>query len=82
MYQDVEEPIDVIAVFEKSRMRPLRFKWKDKVYKIAKITGVWQSEVGRYKFRHFAVVDECSNFFELSFDQHDTNWTLCKLSVE
>jgi len=82
VYQDVEEPIDVIAVFEKSRMRPLRFKWNDRVYRISQVTGMWCSEIGRYRYRHFAVVDDASNFFELSFDERDTAWLLTKISVE
>ncbi len=79
-YQDVEEPIDVIAVFENSRMRPIRFKWKDRVYRVKQVTGTWISEVGRYRHRHFAVVDEATNFFELSFDERDTNWTLTRIA--
>ena len=48
MYQEIsvadpdpegEEPIDVIALFEKGRMRPVRFRWKERVYKIVKVTG-------------------------------------------
>jgi hypothetical protein len=82
MYQEIEEPIDVIALFEKGRMRPVRFRWKERVYRIAKVTGDWQSEVGRYRLRHFAVIDEASNFFELSFDQYDSVWSLAKVSAE
>jgi hypothetical protein len=82
MYQEVEEPIDVIAVFEKGRMRPLRFRWKNRVYKIQKVTGDWHSDVGRYRLRHFAVVDQAANYFQLSFDQYDAAWSLTKISVE
>jgi len=82
MYQDVDEPIDVIAVFEKSRLRPVRFKWKDRVYKVTKVTGSWQSDVGRYRLKHFAVVDTASNFFQLSYDQQEATWSLTKISTE
>ncbi len=91
MYQEIsvadpdpegEESIDVIALFEKGRMRPVRFRWKERVYRIVKVTGDWQSEVGRYRLRHFAVVDEASNFFELSFDQHYSVWKLTRVAVE
>ena len=80
-YQDVEEPIDVIAVFECSRMRPIRFKWKDRVYRVKQVTGTWISEIGRYRYRHFAVVDESTNFFELSFGERDTSWTLTRIAA-
>ncbi len=82
VYQDIEEPVDVIAVFEKSKMRPIRFRWKNRVYKISQVTGTWCSEIGRYRYRHFAVMDDASNFFELSFDERDTAWLLTKVMVE
>jgi hypothetical protein len=80
MYQEIEEPVDVIAVFEKGRMSPVRFKWKERVYKISKVTGTWHSEVGKYRLKYYAVMDDSSNFFELSFDERDTCWMLTKTS--
>ncbi len=82
MYQEIDEPIDVVVLFEHSSMRPSRFKWKDQIYKISEITGDWKTDVGAYRIRHFAVVDSSSNFFQISYDERKTCWSISKIWVE
>jgi hypothetical protein len=41
MYQDMDEPIDVVVLFEKSQIKPARFRWNGQVYKISEVTGHW-----------------------------------------
>ncbi len=82
MYQDIEDDIDVIALFEGYKLRPLRFRWNNRVYKITRVTGDWKSDVGQYKLRHFAVLDDASNFFQISYDEKNSHWLLTKLWVE
>ncbi len=82
MYQDLDDPVDVIAAFESRRLRPVRFRWNDCVYKVARVTGTWKSQQGEYQVRHFAVVDTKANFFELTYDERLTNWVLTKTWVE
>ena len=38
MYQDLDDLIDVIVVFENHRLRPVRFRWKGHIHKIARVT--------------------------------------------
>jgi len=82
MYQDIEEDIDVIAMFEGYKLKPLKFRWKGRVYKITRVTGDWKTDVGQYKLRHFAVLDQASNFFQISYDEKNSHWLLTKLWVE
>ena len=82
MYQDMDEPVEVVVVFQNNRMRPSRFRWKGQVYKISEVTGDWKTDVGAYRIRHFAVVDNSSNFFQLSYDERKTNWIISKIWVE
>jgi hypothetical protein len=82
MYQDFDEPIDVIALFEKSSLRPCRFRWRGKIYKVARVTGDWLSRVGENRMRHFAVIDSAANCFQLCYDEHKCDWTLAKVWVE
>ena len=82
MYQDMDEPIEVLVFFRKSRMEPRRFRWKDRVYKVSEVTGNWSTDIGAYRVRHFAVVDESSNFFQLSYDERKTSWVISKIWVE
>jgi len=82
VYQDMDEPVDVVVLFRKNHMKPTRFRWKDRVYKISEVTGDWKTDVGAYRIRHFAVVDHSSNFFQLSYDERKTNWVISKIWVE
>jgi len=44
IYEDVNEPIEVIVVFRNRKMQPLRFKWNERVYKISNVNGGWVSD--------------------------------------
>jgi uncharacterized protein DUF6504 len=82
MYQDMDEPIEVVVLFEARKMNPVRFRWNGRVYKISEVTGDWKTDVGAYKVHHYAVVDNSSNFFQLTFDERQTSWIISKIWVE
>ena len=82
MYQDLDDPIEVIAVFTDHQLRPLRFKWRGKVHRITRITGSWKKLEGEYIVRFFAVVDDQTNVFQLTYNERLTDWTLARVWVE
>ncbi|MEZ5359192.1 MAG: DUF6504 family protein [Candidatus Zixiibacteriota bacterium] len=82
MYQDMDEQIEVVVLFQNHKMKPSRFRWNGKVYKVSEVTGDWKTDVGAYRIRHFAVVDAASNFFQLSYDERKTSWVISKIWVE
>ena len=82
MYQEMDEPIEVVVLFQNNKIKPSRFRWKDRVYRISEVTGDWKTDVGAYRIRHFAVVDSSSNFFQLSYDERKTSWVISKIWVE
>jgi hypothetical protein len=82
MYQEMDDPIEVVVLFQNNKMKPARFRWKERIYKVAEVTGDWKTDVGAYRIRHFAVVDGSSNFFQLSYDERKTSWVISKIWVE
>jgi hypothetical protein len=82
MYQEMDEPIEVVVLFQNNRMKPSRFRWNGRVYHVSEVTGDWKTDVGAYRVRHFAVVDDSSNFFQLSYDERKTCWVISKIWVE
>jgi hypothetical protein len=52
------------------------------VYKVSEVTGDWKTDIGRYKVHHYAVVDNASNFFQLTYDERQTSWMISKIWVE
>jgi hypothetical protein len=82
MDQDVNQPIDVIVVFQKGQMVPVRFRWDGKVVKIARVTGWWKTDEGTFKVKHFAVIDQDSQFCQLSYKERTAEWFLDKIWLE
>lgn len=76
MYEELDEPIAVLALFEDSHLRPLRFCWNGRVYHIARITGHWIVHEGQNRRHHYAALCEGSNVFELCYDPKNIAWRL------
>ena len=82
MDQEINQPVEVMVVFEKGRMIPVRFRWNGRVIKVAKLTGWWRTNEGKFRIRHFAVIDQNSQFFQLTYKERTAEWFLNKIWVE
>lgn len=82
MYQDFDEKIDVIALFEHGGMKPLRFRWKERSMKVTRVTGAWKAPKGDKWVRHFSVVDTQDNVYVLAYDERGMQWTISKIWIE
>ena len=81
MYQTVGEPIEVLALFNQGQIKPVSFKWRQRVYKIAQVTKKWSSPAGKYKLLHFGIVDTQDNFFEIRYSEEDSCWAIIQTWV-
>lgn len=81
MIEGFDEPVDVITVFEKGAMRPIRFRWKGHVYRIKWVVGKWREFETNTPTRHFSVVDAHDNTYELVYDERRTRWVVERLRV-
>ena len=61
------EPIDVIAVFSKGVIKPLRFRWETKAYAVKRVHLRHEEREGREHIRFFSVTDVAGNPFRLVF---------------
>lgn len=82
IYEEVFEPIDVITVFHNGALQPLRFKWKDAVYKVAKVQSQWTVPKGQGRAYHFAVSTGSPDSFEIIFDADDLQWQLARVAMD
>jgi len=71
---DIGETVKVMAIFD-GGVRPVKFKWKGRVYPVKEITHSWRSRDGARAFVHFSVSDGGS-LYELVYDTVALNWTL------
>lgn len=75
MYDQINEPIEVIVSFKKNEIIPRFFRWRRKIYKVAKVHLVHTSQVGCQTLYHFSVTDE-ANYFQLVFNPFNLTWIL------
>ncbi|MBN1998996.1 hypothetical protein JW935_15665 [candidate division KSB1 bacterium] len=81
-FEEINEPVEVISYFDGQRMRPLRFRWRDRAYKVMHVNGVWSDIKGRSKIYHFHVATKDSGSFELVYDNTGFKWTLGKVCID
>ncbi len=82
MDQEINQPIEVMAVFQKGRIIPIRFRWNGRVIRIARVTGWWRANEGGFRIRHYAVIDENSQFCQLCYKERTAEWFLNKIWME
>ena len=76
MYEEFDEPIEVIAWYKDGHLHPLRFRWNSRVFRIARITGHWIVHEGQDRCHHYAVLCEGSDVFEICYDLKNMAWRL------
>jgi hypothetical protein len=82
MDQEINQPIEVVVIFQRGKMIPVRFRWNGRMIKIAKITGWWRTNQGEFRIRHYAVIDENSQFCQLSYRERTAEWFLNKIWID
>jgi len=81
-FETINEPVEVISYFDVKNMRPLRFRWRDRAYKISHVNGVWSNPVGQTKEYHFHVATQHSGSFELIYDSQTLHWKIGRVCVD
>ena len=71
----IGERVKVMAVFDKSGVKPVKFRWKERVYHVAEVTYSWQSRSGADSILHFSVTAGF-DLFELTYNQATMDWSL------
>ena len=81
MYENIDEPISVIAIFGKDykKVRPFKMEWKDKEYLITKVGYVHKYKEGQIMWHVFSATDG-TNFFELKYNSEGLHWMLGRVS--
>ena len=75
-FEKINEPIEMIAHFDGKGIFPLRFKWRDEVFKIHKMVHRWEDEQDHIKIVHFSVRTKNEDLFDLTLNSYTFIWTL------
>lgn len=76
MQNEINLPVNVIAVFRKSSVTPLFFKYSGRTYKIKNIDLVYPLREGNVDLLSFSVSDKNDNSYKLKFNQKTLEWIL------
>lgn len=74
----LDERIDCLALFQNTVIKPRAFFWKDKLYRIKKITYTWQERRGREVINFFSVTTG-PDMYQISFNNTTYRWQIDKI---
>jgi len=75
--EELNEKIEVLARFASGKVKPEIFIWKNREYKIKKITYFWQERQGLEIISYFSV-DTDPNLYQISFNNTSLRWQIDK----
>lgn len=79
--EHIGERVAVMAAFTGTcGLKPLKFKWIQRVIPVKEITCSWTDMEGRSKIYHFSVTDG-KMLYELSFNTTSLIWKLEKIET-
>lgn len=75
MYEEIDELVEVVAVFCQGQAFPHSFKWKERKYVVEQINLEHQEKQGRSTLFCYSV-SAGGNSYELSFNNESLVWKL------
>ncbi|MBZ0263506.1 hypothetical protein K8I28_02455 [bacterium] len=80
-YENIGDRVDLIALFEKGKLEPLKFRWRDRVYRVQRVNGEWVSDEGQTRFYHYSVMTSGPDVYELMYNSSTRVWTLARVCL-
>ena len=75
---ELNEKIEALARFADGKVKPEIFIWKNREYRIKKITYSWQERQGLEIISYFSV-DTDPNLYQISFNNTSFRWQIDKI---
>lgn len=82
MIQEINETVAVLTRFSGGSLDPLRFRWRNRVFDIERVTGKWEEREGQNKLHFFSVITGEDDYYELIYNTRTMSWTLSKTDLE
>jgi hypothetical protein len=78
--EKIGEPISVLAAFSGGRIDPLRFRWKERSYRVEAINGRWIDRQNEAYCLHYSVQVGEETYY-LHFSSREIQWWLDQVVV-
>ena len=75
MTVELNEPIEVCAVFSRGGIRPVWFSWNNRQVRVRETTFTWKTREGRAVVIHFSVTDG-QGLYEICYNAETLGWRL------
>ena len=79
--EEINEPIGVLASFSGGEIRPLRFRWGGRTYRIEAVNGRWIDRSGDGYSLHYSVQVGQETYY-LHFAGTEVQWWLDRVVLE
>lgn len=77
--EDLDESIEMIFFSGNADRRPLRFRWQDRVFRIASTNGYWMRHEGNCPYHYWAVTDASGDYYEVELNGETLDWKLKRI---
>ena len=78
---EIDEPVGVVATFFQGRIRPLSFRWGDRLIRIRRVTYEWTRQDGLRMIYFFSVTDG-KTLYNLVYETDTLTWRLQAVETE
>lgn len=75
MTVELNEPIEVAAVFSRGGIRPVWFSWNGRQVRVSETTFFWRTREGSAAILHFSVTDG-QGLYEICYNAETLGWRL------
>ncbi len=76
------DPIEVIALFRRGNVEPIKFRWRERVYRVFKVNGTWKEKDGSSVNLYFSVHCDGPEVYEISFNNESQAWRIERLRLQ
>ena len=81
MFEQINDPIEVIASIGEGKITPRKFLWRGREFLVTAVNLSWSVWEGRSKLYYFAVSSD-ANYFKLEFNSNKLVWVLLESQTD
>lgn len=81
MYENLNTPISVVAIFRNGKLLPHSFSWKDRTYLVQSVSFQHEQSQGKSHVLVFSINTK-NNMYEISFNTDQMSWKLERVWTE
>lgn len=78
----INQPVEIVVHFANGKIKPIRIKWKNTVYKVKEIYSLYSINEGQSVHTRIGVKVNTGDHMELAYDSTNYNWKIVTVYLE